>query len=71
MKGRVKTIASFINAPSEKECIFTRGTTEAINLVANSYVLPLLKAGDEILVTGLEHHSNIVPWQLICQKGGG
>lgn len=60
----------FLGAKYAKECVFTRGTTEAINLVANSYVLPRLKSGDEILITHLEHHSNIVPWQLICEKTG-
>ncbi len=65
-----KKISDFINAPTSRECIFTRGTTESINLVANSYVLPRLKAGDEVLVTHLEHHSNIVPWQMICEKAG-
>lgn len=65
-----KKVAQFINAPQQKECIFTRGTTESINLVANSFVLPRLKAGDEVLITYLEHHSNIVPWQLICEHVG-
>lgn len=63
-------VQKFIHAPSSKECIFTRGTTEAINLVAQSFVAPRLKTGDEILITQLEHHSNIVPWQLICKKAG-
>ncbi|MEE9451815.1 MAG: cysteine desulfurase [Gammaproteobacteria bacterium] len=61
-------VQQFINAPSEHECIFLRGTTEAVNLVAQSYVLPRLKAGDEVLITEMEHHSNIVPWQMICEK---
>src|SRR5690606_23501665 len=52
------------------EIVFTRGTTEAINLVAFSWGRPNLKAGDEILVTGMEHHSNIVPWQLLCEQTG-
>jgi cysteine desulfurase/selenocysteine lyase len=63
-------IAGFINAPSEQECVFTRGTTESINLVAHSYVRPRLQAGDEILVSYMEHHSNIVPWQLLCEETG-
>ncbi len=63
-------VQQFINAPAAKECIFTRGTTEAINLVAHSFVAPKLKENDEILITLLEHHSNIVPWQLICKKAG-
>ena len=57
----------FLNAASSKEVLFTRGTTEAINLVANSFLRPRLKAGDEVVVSGMEHHSNIVPWQLACQ----
>lgn len=67
--ARIK-IQHFINAPAAKECIFTRGTTEGINLVAQSFVAPRLKAGDEIIITQLEHHSNIVPWQLVCKKTG-
>lgn len=63
-------IVTFINAASEREIIFTKGTTEAINLAANSYGGHFLKAGDEILVTHMEHHSNIVPWQLLCQNRG-
>ncbi len=63
-------IAGFINAPSKLECVFTRGTTESINLVAHSFVRPSLKAGDEILISWMEHHSNIVPWQLLCEETG-
>jgi cysteine desulfurase / selenocysteine lyase len=63
-------LARFINAPSRDEIIFTSGTTQAINLVAYSYALPRLKAGDEILVTTMEHHANIVPWQLVCERTG-
>ncbi|MCC5792835.1 MAG: cysteine desulfurase [Legionellaceae bacterium] len=63
-------LARFIHANSAKECIFVRGTTEAINLVANSYVAPALQPGDEIIISHMEHHSNIVPWQLICQRSG-
>ena len=58
-------VKNFINASSEKEIIFTRGTTESINLVANSFAKSLFQDGDEIIITGMEHHSNIVPWQLI------
>ena len=58
----------FINAPSEREIVFVRGTTEAINLVASSYGRKNLKAGDEILISAMEHHSNIVPWQLLCEE---
>lgn len=68
-QARIK-VRHFINAPSVKECIFVRGTTEAINLVAQSYVAPLINPGDEILITHMEHHSNIVPWQMLCQKTG-
>ena len=65
-----KKVADFINAPSDQECVFTRGTTESINLVANSFLRPRLKAGDEILISYMEHHSNIVPWQLLCEETG-
>ena len=63
-------LARFINARSEKEIVFTRGTTEAVNLVAQAYLRPLLRRGDEILITHMEHHSNIVPWQLVCEQTG-
>jgi len=59
-----------LNASSEKEIIFVRGTTEAINLVANTYGRTNIKAGDEILISTMEHHSNIVPWQLLCETTG-
>ena len=62
-------IARYFGAARE-EIVFTRGTTEAINLVAYSYLLPRLKAGDEVLITGMEHHSNIVPWQLVAAQAG-
>jgi len=61
---------AFLNAPAEHEVIFVRGTTEAINLVAQSYGRTVLKPGDEILLTTMEHHSNIVPWQLIAGQTG-
>jgi cysteine desulfurase/selenocysteine lyase len=67
--ARVK-VQSFINAAASKEIIFTRGTTEAINLVANSYGRANVQAGDEILITAMEHHSNIVPWQILCEEKG-
>jgi len=63
-------VAKFINAPSRNEVIFTSGTTQAINTVAYSYALPRLQAGDEILVTTMEHHANIVPWQLVAARAG-
>ncbi len=62
--------AKFINAKSADEIIFTRGTTEGINLVAAAWGAQSLKAGDVILLTEVEHHSNIVPWQLIAQRTG-
>ncbi len=64
------SVRGFINASCVHEVIFTRGTTESINLVAQSYARPLLKKGDEILITHMEHHSNIVPWQIVCQQTG-
>ena len=63
-------IRTFINARADKEIIFVRGTTEAINLVAQSYGRNFLKAGDEIIVSAMEHHSNIVPWQMLCEQVG-
>jgi cysteine desulfurase/selenocysteine lyase len=63
-------LARFINAASRDEIVFTSGTTQAINLVAYSYALPRLTPGDEVLVTTMEHHANIVPWQLICERTG-
>jgi cysteine desulfurase/selenocysteine lyase len=63
-------IAGFINAPSDQEIVFTRGATESINLVAHSFLRPRLQAGDEILISYMEHHSNIVPWQLLCEETG-
>ncbi|MBX7126129.1 MAG: cysteine desulfurase [Cyclobacteriaceae bacterium] len=64
------TVRDFLNAPSETEIIFTRGVTESINLVASSWGRSQLQPGDEILISGLEHHSNIVPWQLIASEKG-
>lgn len=63
--------AAFINASSDREIVFVRGTTEAINLVASSWGLQNITPGDEIIVSQMEHHSNIVPWQMLCQKSGG
>jgi len=63
-------VKNFINAASDKEIIFVRGATEAINLVAQTYGKANIKAGDEILITAMEHHSNIVPWQILCQQTG-
>ncbi|HAT2040239.1 TPA: SufS family cysteine desulfurase [Legionella pneumophila] len=67
--ARVK-VKRFINARSPRECIFVRGTTEAINLVAQSLVAPRILPDEEILITHMEHHSNIVPWQMVCKKMG-
>ena len=63
-------VQHFLGAHSREEIVFVRGTTEAINLVAQSYARPRFTGGDEILVTHLEHHSNIVPWQIVCQQTG-
>jgi cysteine desulfurase/selenocysteine lyase len=65
-----RTVARFLNAPRADEVVFTRGTTEAINLVAQSWGRANVRAGDEILLTTMEHHSNIVPWQLLCEQTG-
>ncbi|MBX9562843.1 cysteine desulfurase [Aeromonas hydrophila] len=65
-----ETVARFINAPHSREVIWTRGTTEAINLVAQSWGMSALQMGDEIVLSTLEHHANIVPWQLIAQRTG-
>ena len=69
-EGARESLRRFINAASSKEIIFTRGTTEAINLVAQAFARSTLKPGDEILITWMEHHSNIVPWQLVCEQTG-
>jgi cysteine desulfurase/selenocysteine lyase len=69
-EGARERVRRFINARSTKEIIFVRGTTEAINLVAQSFARPRFKAGDEIIVTALEHHANIVPWQMVCEQSG-
>jgi cysteine desulfurase/selenocysteine lyase len=65
-----RSLTRFINAGSEREVIFTRGTTESINLVAQSFLRPTVGPGDEILITHMEHHSNIVPWQILCEQTG-
>jgi len=66
-RGKVKL---FLNAAESKEIIFVRGTTEGINLVAQSYGRKFIKAGDEIIISAMEHHSNIVPWQILCEQTG-
>ena len=69
-EGARDRVRRFVNAASVREIIFVRGTTEAINLVAQSYVRPRFGPGDEILISALEHHANIVPWQLVCEQTG-
>lgn len=63
-------VRGFLNAASVREIVFVRGATEAINLVAHSFVRPMLKSGDEILISYMEHHANIVPWQMLCDDVG-
>lgn len=65
-----KSVQQFINAREAEECIFTKGVTESINLVAQTWGRKNLQAGDEVVITYMEHHSNIVPWQLICEEKG-
>lgn len=65
-----KSIQHFLNAPSSDEIIFTYGTTDGINLISNTYGRAFLKEGDEIIISTMEHHSNIVPWQMLCEEKG-
>lgn len=65
-----EAVAKMINAPSKEQVVFTRGTTESINLVAATYGRAFLRQGEEIIISAMEHHSNIVPWQMICQEKG-
>jgi len=69
-EGVREIVRQFLNADSEREVVFVRGATEAINLVAQSFVRPMLGPGDEVLITGMEHHANIVPWQMITEVTG-
>jgi cysteine desulfurase/selenocysteine lyase len=69
-EGARDKLARFINAPSRDELILTSGTTQAVNLVAYSYALPQLKPGGSILTSVMEHHANIVPWQLVAARSG-
>ncbi len=69
-EGARDKVRDWIRAAAREEIVFTRGTTESINLVARSFLRPRLKPGDEVLVTEMEHHSNIVPWQLVCEEAG-
>ena len=65
-----ETVRRFINARSTSEILFTRGTTESINLLAFSFGEAMVKEGDEVVVSAMEHHSNIVPWQMMCERKG-
>ena len=69
-EGARESLRRFVNARSSREIVFVRGTTEAVNLVAQSYARPRLQAGDEIVISWLEHHANIVPWQMVCEQTG-
>ena len=69
-EGTRERLRAFINAPAREEVVLTRGTTESINLVAYAWAMPRLKPGDTIVVTTMEHHANIVPWQLVAQRTG-
>ena len=69
-EGARERVRRFINARATREIVFVRGTTEAINLVAQSYARPRFGPGDEILISALEHHANIVPWQMVCEQTG-
>lgn len=69
-EGARDRVKGFLNAHKREEIIWTRGTTESINLVAQSYARPLLKPGDAVLISAMEHHANIVPWQQVCEQTG-
>ena len=69
-EGARAKVARFLNTSDVREIIFVRGATEGINLVAHSFARPLLTVGDEILISEMEHHSNIVPWQIVCKETG-
>ncbi len=69
-EGARETMQRFLNAASPRECVFVRGTTEAINLVVNTLGRGVVGAGDEVVITAMEHHSNIVPWQMLCEEKG-
>ena len=64
------SVQKFINSRKAEEIIFTKGTTDGINLVANCFGREFIQAGDEIIISGMEHHSNIVPWQIVCEERG-
>jgi cysteine desulfurase/selenocysteine lyase len=69
-EGARDRVAAFLNAPSRDELVFTRGTTESVNLVAQAFLRPRLEPGDRIVLTRMEHHANIVPWQMLCEETG-
>ena len=69
-EGARDKIRAFVNAASRSEIVLTKGTTEAVNLVAQSFVRPAMSAGDKIVITHMEHHANIVPWQIVCEQTG-
>jgi cysteine desulfurase/selenocysteine lyase len=69
-EGAREIVRAFVNAKAVSEIIFTRNATESINLVARAWGDANVRAGDEVLITGMEHHSNIVPWQLLCERVG-
>ena len=69
-EGARSKVRDFLNAASDKEIVFVRGATEAVNLIAQSFVRPMLKKDDEILISHMEHHANIVPWQILCEQTG-
>ena len=69
-EGARDTVRTFLNAADRREIVFVRGATEGLNLVAQSWARPRLRPGDEVVVTTMEHHSNIVPWQLVCRQTG-
>ena len=69
-EGARETVKRFINARESKECIFVRGATEGLNLVMHGYGRKFISAGDEIIISAMEHHANIVPWQMLCEEKG-
>ncbi len=69
-EGARAAVARFLNAAEPREIVFVRSTTEAVNLVAQSYARPRLQPGDEVVISAMEHHSNIVPWQIVCEQTG-
>src|SRR5256714_14740034 len=69
-EGAREKVRRFLNARDVRECIFTRGSTESINLVMHGYGRKFISAGDEIVISAMEHHANIVPWQMLCAEKG-